>query len=184
MSLNKLLNLKVFSVHHEGAVANITGVLFNRKNLGLEVILTSYDDQILLVNNIRELNDKGIVIDSLSSLTHTSDLVRWESIASSTFKPRLLTVRTVSGTKLGKVVDTQIDTNHQKILKFLLRPTWKIRLKQTNLIIDQRQVIRIDKNTLIVNDNYAEAKIHHRIWETSPLSLSTAEPSTTERAES
>ena len=109
-------------------------------------------DKILLINDIREFGDMGIIINSEEDLTDPSDLVKLESIIDMNFELLNKPIVTQSGKKLGKVDNYAIDDITYKIEKIYGKPNSLKTLSANDYIISRRQIVSVSETELIVKD--------------------------------
>ena len=109
-------------------------------------------DKILLVEDIREISDVGIIVDSEDNLMDASDLVRLEEIIDLHFEVIEKKLVSQSGKKLGKVEDFAIDDVSHRIEKIYARPVAIKTLSTNDYIINRRQIASVTQEEIIVKD--------------------------------
>ena len=127
---------------------NIIG-LFCETTINNEVLVLYFDD-------IRELGPLGIIIDDVEQLVEPSDIIRIQKIVDSGFEILSAKVQTETGRSVGKVDDVTFDDTVFAVNKlYVLAPWWRD-LARTQRILDRKQILDIQGNTIIVREPFAE----------------------------
>ena len=117
-------------------------------------------DKILLVEDIRELTEMGIIVDSEDSLTDPSDLVRLEEVLNMQYEIVNKKLVTQSGQKIGKADDFAVDDTTFKIEKIYGRPVAMKALKD-DFIISRRQIASVSMEDITVKDAFVRDQKRH-----------------------
>jgi sporulation protein YlmC with PRC-barrel domain len=109
-------------------------------------------DKILLVEDIREFSEVGLIVDSEENLIDPADLVRLEKILQLNFQIIDKKLVSQSGKKLGKVENYAIDDMTYRIEKLYGRPSVLKTLSTNDYIIARRQIASVNENEVVVKD--------------------------------
>ena len=108
------------------------------------------DNIVLLTNDIREVSEIGLIIDTSDELVALDDILKVKKIADLRFQLIGLDVIDDLKHKLGKIYDYTLDpltfTIHQLYVR---RPFFKS-LKTSDLIVGRRQIIEVNNKSIIV----------------------------------
>ena len=120
-------------------------------------------DMVLYAEDILEISNIGIVVDSEDSIMPTTDLVRLEEIIEIDFQLIGKNVETESGDKLGKVENYAVDDTSFKIEKLYARPQLIRSLRANDFIISRRQIASVNDKSIVVKDaTIAKDKKSHK----------------------
>ena len=159
---SKLENSSVFSVHAGHNVGKIKGWLVDLKELKIVLMIVetrSNQSLYLLASDIRSLGATGktlVIIDSEDDLTAKEDLLRHQQIIQNGQSLIGWKVKTQSGKTLGKIKDLSIDMNTLYVIKLHVRARLVQRLINERMLVDRSDIVGVDKNTIIVRDNFSE----------------------------
>lgn len=126
-------------------------------------------DKVLLIEDIRELSEVGIIIDSEENLIDPADLVRMESVLDMHFELSGKKLVTQSGKKLGKVDNYAIDDVSFRIEKLYARPLAIKTLSTNDYIINRRQISSVNEQEVVVKDAVAKSGSKARRPSFNPL---------------
>lgn len=108
-------------------------------------------NSVVLTNDIREVGEIGIIVDSNDELVPQADVVKIQKLDKLDFHLIDMQVIDDKKTKLGKIYDYSIDpltfTIHQLFVK---RPLLKS-LQTSNLIINRSQIAEINNKAIVVH---------------------------------
>lgn len=106
---------------------------------------------LLLVRDVREIGDMGIIIDSADEVISETDVVKVQKLLTLRFDPIDMHVIDDKKNKLGKVYDYAFDpltfTIHQLHVK---RPLLRS-LQTSELLINRSQIAEINNKTIVVH---------------------------------
>lgn len=109
-------------------------------------------DKILLVEDVREFSEVGIIVDSEDAFMDAGDLVRLESILDMNFEIIGKKLVTQDGKKLGRVEDFAIDDLTYRIEKIYGKPQALKTLSTNDYIIGRRQIASVNQEEIVVKD--------------------------------
>ncbi len=149
-------NVTVMSLRGGRRISTTIEPIINPHKLRIEGLYcedrASGIDKILLMEDIREFSDLGIIVDSEDSLMDPADLVRLEKVIQMDFSLIGNRLVTQSGKKLGHVEDFAIDDISYRIEKIYARPTALKTFSTNDYIINRRQVASVSHDEVIVKD--------------------------------
>lgn len=151
-----LVGVPVLSMRLGGPIATAAEPIINPHNLKILgwwcSVPNSKTQQILLVDDVREVLPEGLAVDDEAALSDANELIRHQSVLGNHFQLMDKEVRT-KRTKLGKVTDYAYDSGSLIIIKlYVSRPLTKILSTEDTLIIDRSQIIEITDKHIIVRD--------------------------------
>ena len=164
---SKLIGMPVLSLHMGGAIAKTTHAVIDPDILGvvayeLEGPIIKNDPEvgdILDINDIRELSNDGIIVDSADRFTTREDVVKFDKIMKLHFNLVVLKVVTQDGKKVGKVSDYTLDSNSMIIYQLIVQRPFVSSLIDPTLTINRSQIIEIDDFKVTIRHDKAQIKI-------------------------
>ena len=164
---SKLIGMPVLSLHMGGAIAKTTHAVIDPDILGvvayeLEGPIIKNDPEvgdILDINDIRELSNDGIIVDSADRFTTREDVVKFDKIMKLHFNLVGLKVVTQDGKKVGKVSDYTLDSNSMIIYQLIVQRPFVSSLIDPTLTINRSQIIEIDDFKVTIRHDKAQIKI-------------------------
>ncbi len=150
-------NVPVLSLRTGRPIATANKIIFNPNNLKIEgwKVTDSHDNsQLMLVSgDVREVIDKGIVVNDHEVLSPESDLVRLQPIIELQFELLGKIVVTESGKKLGKITDFAVETQSLFVKKIYASQSIVKNFAGGTLSIDRTQIVEITNKKIIVDDS-------------------------------
>lgn len=150
------------SLRSGSQIATATELIINPNNLKIEGWYCkdhlAKESLILQKNDVRDIISQGIVVNDREALSQPDDLIRLQEIMSHNFQLIGKSVTTVSGKKLGKVVDFATETNSLFIQKIYVAQPILRSFTGGNLGIDRTQVVEITNRKIVVNDLTVSSK--------------------------
>lgn len=151
-----LLNKSVLSLRTGTAVAIITQPIINPNNLKIEGFYCEdkFDKKrlILLSQDIRDILDKGYVVNDFDVLVEADELVRLKKILDINFELLGKQVVTVDKQKVGKVSDYATETGSMFIQKIYVAQSILKSFTGGSLSIDRTQINEITPKRIIINE--------------------------------
>jgi uncharacterized protein YrrD len=151
-----LLNRPVLSLRASAAIAEAIEPIINPNNLKIEgwYCQDIFDNRhlILLTQDIRDILEKGIVVNDHEVLVEPDELVRLKEVLEMNFKLLDKPVFTVSGEKLGKVSDYSVDNASYIIQKIYVSQSLLKSLSGGSLSIARNQIVEITEKKIVVQD--------------------------------
>ena len=150
---SSLENRKLLSIRSAGPIGIVTAPIINPHNLhidGFYCTTTESGSGIILDMDIREIHNKGIIIDDHMDISQQDDLVRLKPILAIDFK--LIGKTVYSGhSKVGKVTDYALDTKSLFINKLYVQPSIFKSVKTDQLIFDRAQIVEVTDTKIVVS---------------------------------
>jgi uncharacterized protein YrrD len=162
-----LLSLRIGS-----RVGSVVGHLINPHSLKIDALWVKIggfkEPHLLLIQDIREVSLKGVVIDDHDVVILPEDALRLKPIIDLHFE--LLDKKVMSSRiSLGRVADYALDRDSFFIQKLYVSPTaWK-KLQSSRLTIDRAQIIEVSQTHIKVHGS--------EVKESLPLSRKLRQPS-------
>ena len=153
---SEFIGKPVMGVHTGEQICAITDCIIHQENLKILLFVTQAGLQknplYLLPNNIRFADNKRLIVDSAQTLSEFDELVRYQHDILDSYQPIRKKVVTVSGKKLGTVLDYSFDNQHNFIQKIYVRANFFKRFMQAQFVIDRVAIVETKKNSIIVKD--------------------------------
>lgn len=153
---SSLSSQSIFSLRTGGVVARIDSAIINPDNLKIEGFYCSdsrsHEQLILLVQDIRDIVARGIVIDDHNVLVEAGELVRLKNVLELQFELIGKPVQTVKKQKLGKVNDYAVDDNSFYIQKLYVERSLLKSLSSGQLSIDRTEIVEVTDKRVIIKE--------------------------------
>jgi sporulation protein YlmC with PRC-barrel domain len=153
---NSLLNQPVLSLRTGTAVATVIAPIINPDNLKIEGFYCQDGREkrqlVLLYQDIRELIERGYIVNDYDVLAEPDELVRLKKILDLDYQLIGKQVVTVSKEKVGKVSDYAVEVNTMMIQKIYVAQSIIKSLTGGSLSIDRSQVNEITPKKVIINE--------------------------------
>lgn len=168
--LKDLTGQPILSLRTSGVIGTTQEPIINPNNLKIEAWFC--EDKfhkrisVLLAQDIRDVIDKGMLVNDHEAMTDPTDLVRLQEIIDLKFKLLNLPVVTDTKRKLGKVGDYAIETESMYIKKLYVNQSILKNLAGSGLSIDRTQILEITNKRIVVRDSSEPAA--ERISQTMP----------------
>lgn len=157
---SSLLDTPVMSIQTGAEIARTEQLVIDPADLAIKAFElhghTLGDATYLRVDDVRELSDLGLIVDSSDELVALDDIIKLKELHDLHFRLDDMVVRDTSGRKLGKVADYTFETNGFIIQQLTVRRPLLRSLNDTELLIHRSQIIEINNDAIVVQ---AEAKV-------------------------
>ena len=154
-----LKNLNVISLRVGGTVAVALEPIVNPHNLKIVGwwcrAPSNQKPLVLLQDDVRETQSKGIAIDDIDELSEPDELVRLKEVLEVSFELPGKPVKTKQK-KLGKVSDYSYNDGFFIQKLYVERPLTKVFSSEDTLIIDRTQILEVTDSYILVKE--AEVK--------------------------
>jgi hypothetical protein len=155
-----LKNLNVISLRAGGSVALATEPIINPHNLKIIgwwcKTPSSPKPKVLLEDDVRESQTKGLAINDEDELADPEDLVRLKQVLEVNFELPGKLVKT-KRSKLGKVSDYSYNDGMFVQKLYVERPLTKVFSAEDTLIIDRTQILEVTDHYILVKDSDVKA---------------------------
>ena len=102
------------------------------------------------IDDVRELSDIGMIIDSNDEFIGINDVINIKNIYELEFNLVGINVVDEAKHKLGKVIDYSLETEGFVIQQLKIKPGIMKSLSETELIVHRSQIVEINNNTIVV----------------------------------
>ncbi len=151
-----LLNKPVMSLRTGAQIATVYAPIINPDNLKVEGFYCrdrfSTKTLVLVYQDIRELLNKGYVVNDHDSLSEPDDLIRLKDVISLNFNLIGKQVVTINKSKVGKVNDYAVEVETMFIQKLYVTQSILKSFSGGNLSVDRNQVREITDTKVVIND--------------------------------
>ena len=164
---SKMIGMPVLSLHVGGMIAQTREAVVDPEDLKivaytLEGPLIKNDPEvgdILDVNDVREMSETGLIVDSSDRFTTRDDVIRFDKIMSLGFNLIGLKVVTPDGKKLGKVIDYTVDTSTFMVYQLIVQRPFMSSLIDPELTINRSQIVEIDDYKVTIKHDKTQIKV-------------------------
>lgn len=155
--ISRLIGIPVLSLQTGMPLARIDEPIIDPRNLRVRAFRVigsrlSHALSVLHAEDIREVNELGVIVDNDDSLMPLDDLVRLQEIIDFHFELIGIRVETEHRRKLGKVGSFSIDQTGFTVEQLYVRPTLTGSFLQTSLTVHRSQIVSIDNSHIVVKD--------------------------------
>jgi len=150
----RLSNLPLISIRSSGRIGTVIEPIINPHNLHIDGFYCqsahAKDKLVLLDMHIRDLSNRGIIIDDHRNLSEKEELIRLQPVIELKFK--LIDIAVLVGKKkVGKVAEYAIDVESLFIQKLYVQPPVWQSINQNRLTFDRSSVIEVSDTHIIVS---------------------------------
>lgn len=144
-------------------MATISNLYIQMKDLNIIVfqtglVSTSKQPHYLLPTDIRQITTQRLLIDHDDKLSLADELIRLTDAIKTPFLLINLIVETVSGKKLGKIVDYSFDDQFFVVKKLYVSVRIWDKVFTDQLIIDRNDIVDVTPKKVVVRDGYIRNK--------------------------
>ncbi|MCQ2570799.1 MAG: PRC-barrel domain-containing protein [Candidatus Saccharibacteria bacterium] len=164
---SKVSNMPILSLHVGGPIAEIREAIIDPEEL--QVVAYSLDGpiikndpevgNILDTQDVREISNAGLIVDSADRFTTREDVIRFDKIMNLEFHLVGLKVVTTDGKKLGKIVDYTLDSGTFMIYQLIVQRPFMSSLLDPELTINRSQIVEIDDFKVTIKHDKAQVKM-------------------------
>ena len=155
MLSSKLYNLPILSLHSGSKIATAEKPLINPHNLKIVgwwcISPLSRSHMILLEEDVREVSNRGLIIDDNTTLSEPEELVKYKDVIDADFHLLHKLVKT-KHKKLGKVSDFSFNEGMFVQKLYVNPPIISVLSKDASLIIDRTQILEVTDEYILVKD--------------------------------
>lgn len=161
LTSNQLKDAQVVSLHIGRPVATIGTVIINPHKLEIAGFYCHNTGEgkrpVLLIQDIREVAGKKVLIDSADEITSADHLLRLQDILQLKFKLVNKPVMTETKRKIGTVKDYVFDSQTFLIQKLYVKPPLLRSLMVDHHVIDRGQIVEVTDQKVVVTDAAVKA---------------------------
>lgn len=164
---SNMTNFPVLSLHVGGEIARTKRAIIDPEDLKiiaytLEGAIIQNDPEvgnILDLADVRELSEKGFIVDSADVFTTRDDVVKLDEIMSLDFNLVGLKVVDQRGKKLGKIVDYTIDSGSFMVYQLIVQRPVMSSFIDPQLTINRSQIVEIDDFKVTIKHSTSQVKV-------------------------
>lgn len=153
----RVIGTPILSLQTGGQLAKTKTVIIDPRDLTiiafeLEGHLLDDNPSFLLIDDIRELSNIGIIVDSNEEFVGENDVIKLKEVYDFHFELTGKLVRDPKMRKLGKVISYSLEPNSFIIKQLTVKRPILKSLSDTELLIDRTQIVEVS-NVAITIDN-------------------------------
>lgn len=156
MLSSKLDGASVMSLQTGAKIAQITSAIIDPSSL--DIVAYNISDRglqskemLLLAEDIREVSDMGLIVDSIDELVEQEDMIKLKKLLELNFSLNDKVVIDEMKNKLGRVYDYSIDPMDFKIHQLYVKRPFIKSLGTSELIINRTQITEVNNKNIVVN---------------------------------
>ena len=162
-----MIGMPILSLHVGGEVAKTSMAVIDPEDLKviaytLEGAIIKNDPDvgdILSTDDIREISDPGLIVDSTDRFTTREDVIHFDEVMNLHFDLVGLKVVTQDGKKLGKIVDYTLDSGTFMIYQLIVQRPFMSSLIDPELTINRSQIVEVDDFKVTIKHDKAQVKV-------------------------
>lgn len=159
--------MPIMSLQTGAAIATTTEPIIIPDNLSVlaykvEGALLGPGAHYVRLEDVRELSDVGLIVDSIDELVDAHDIIKLEQAIELKFHLSNMSVMDETGHKIGKVVDFTVDTMSFMVQQLTVKRPILKSFNDTELLIHRSQIIEINDNGIVVHSR-AKTPEHTRL---------------------
>lgn len=168
---SRLRQLAVMGLQTGGELARTAEPVIDPGNLEIVAykvtspLLNSKKNHYLMMVDVRELSDIGMIVDSVDVFVEEGDVVRLDKLIGLQFPLLGMPVTDEQRQRLGKVGDYTIDIGSFTVQQLSIKQPLLRRVHDTDLLVHRSQIIEINNQAIVIHSK-AEAPEHTLV--TSP----------------
>ena len=122
-------------------------------------LLNNQDENTLMTEDIRELGQIGMIVDSSDTLVNPDDVIKVAETLKLNFSLIGLKVETKKGQHIGKVIDYTVDSSAFSVYQLIVKRPFLQGLNDPELTINRSQIVEIDDYKVIIKHDTETVKI-------------------------
>lgn len=167
-----LINTPVMGLQTGSELAKTDSPIIDPETLSIKAYLIKgplidAKESMLTVEDIREIGDVGMIVDSSDVFMALEDVIKIHEVYELRFPLLGLAVRDERGRKLGKIIDYTLDIASFIIQQLTVKRPFLQSLNDTELVIHRSQIVSIDNRGIVVRSG-AKAIEPEQTYATSP----------------
>ena len=172
---SKMLNCPILSLHVGGEIAVTRDAIVDPEDLRIiaytldgPLMRDPENGNILITDDVREISQNGMIIDSIDRLVNREDIIRLDQVMNLNFNLIGLKVVTQGGKKLGKIVDYTFDSQSFSIFQLIVQRPMFSSLNDPQLTINRSQIIEIDDYKITIKHDKEQVKVEKKTQQAEP----------------
>jgi len=162
-----MIGMPVLSLHVGGMIATTNEAVIDPEDLRiiaytLEGPIIKNDPEvgdILDINDVREVGNTGLIVDSADRFVTREDVIRFDKVMDLNFNLVGLKVVTQNGKKIGKIIDYTLDSSTFMIYQLIVQRPFMSSLIDPELTINRSQIVEIDDYKVTIKHDKAQVKV-------------------------
>lgn len=155
MPIKRLIDMPVLSLQTGSELAKTSGTIIDPRKLHIVALRVTgrqldHVQSVLYPEDVREISNTGIIVDSSDKLMSTEGLVRLQEVIDFKFVLDGIRVEDDRHYKLGTVKDYAIDPDSFFVQQLYVQPSFMRSLSVTTLTIHRSQIISINNKRIVV----------------------------------
>lgn len=154
INYTQLLQTKILSLHSGGPIGTVEAPIVSPESLsivGFTVKTNLLQGTIFLrAEEIREIGDLGIIIDSIEELTAYGDVPKLDEIYDLNFNPCKMPVTDEKRHRIGVVRGYTLDAFSLAIQQIAVKRPLIHSFKDTELLVHRSQIIEINNTSIVI----------------------------------
>ena len=163
---SNLINYPVLSLHLGGLVSHTVEPVIDPESLAVIAYTLNAREidepeagDILMIEDVREFSEDGLIINSTDNLVNREDVIKLDKIMDLGFKLIGLKVVTKDGKKLGKVIDYTLDSGSFSIFQLIEQRPFFDAIVDPELTINRSQIVEIDDDKITIKHDKQKVKL-------------------------
>lgn len=164
---SRMIGMPVLSLHVGGMIATTNEAVIDPEDLRviaytLEGPIIKNDPEvgdILDINDVREVSNTGLIVDSADRFVTREDVIRFDKVMDLNFNLVGLKVVTQNGKKIGKIIDYTLDSSTFMIYQLIVQRPFMSSLIDPELTINRSQIVEIDDYKVTIKHDKAQVKV-------------------------
>lgn len=163
---SNLINYPVLSLHLGGLVSHTVEPVIDPESLAVIAYTLNAREidepeagDILMIEDVREFSEDGLIINSTDNLVNREDVIKLDRIMDLGFKLIGLKVVTKDGKKLGKVIDYTLDSGSFSIFQLIVQRPFFDAIVDPELTINRSQIVEIDDDKITIKHDKQKVKL-------------------------
>lgn len=158
---SQIIGRHVFNIQGGYDMGTITDIIADMKNLHISLfVVKKFDDlkqpYYLMPDDIRQIITQRAIVDREDKLSEAEELIRLQKAIKQHFNLMSCSVQTVSGKKLGKVIDCSFDDSFFIVKKIYVSVRLWNKVFHDQLIIDRDDIVDVTAKRITVRDGFAK----------------------------
>jgi uncharacterized protein YrrD len=181
----RLLGTPVMSLQTGGQLARTKQAVIDPRNLmilGYELEGQSLDEQpsFLRIDEIRELSNLGVIVDSSDDFIGVNDVIKFKEVYAFHFELIGKFVQDERKHKLGRVIDYSLEPASFLIKQLTVRRPILKSFSDTELLIDRTQIVEVTDTTVTIKNDERQPSPARQATKafTNPFRGTSAQPET------
>lgn len=152
---SNVIGMPISSIRLSGKIGEITGLLLNPDTLKIVAfwvrIGANKDNDLLLLEETREFNIRGVIVDDIHNVASPDELTRLKEVLDINYEIPGKKVIGARG-KLGTATDFSFDPESAEVMTIIGKPSLTKRFGQNEFTVHRRQIEEVTDSHIKIND--------------------------------